>query len=188
MNPEELKVQSARLLQYDDMFRLQLNFLKRGSATASQPDSPALQSIDEAAIDLVATMVKHIRDSQLTPAMAQLLADHLSGFGTEQCLALFGLNKANRPTTKPGQQTSAANAFTDALRQGLGEESALIEAYNAYFAAGPPSKTGRRRTHADDSRDGKTSASKTMKSTIRPPLVQMGLLPKSGPGRKRMRN
>jgi hypothetical protein len=189
MNPEDLKAQAARLLEDDDMFKLRLNFLTRGSATASQPDSPALQTIDKAAIDLVATMVEHIRDRRLTPAMAELLADHLSGFRAEQSLALFGLNKANRPTTKWGQQTSAVTAFTDTLRRGLNEESALIEAYDAYFSAGPLSiNRGKRRTHADDSSAGKSAARSTMKSTIRPLLVQMGLLPKSGPGRKRTRN
>lgn len=193
MNAEELRAQAARLAEDDAIFRLQLSFLKRGSATASQPSSPALQTIEEAAIDLVATVVKHIRESRLTPAMADLLADHLSGFKAEQSLALFGLNKANRPTTKPGQQTSAVSAFTDALRRGVVEESALIEAYDAYFAAGPLSQNrGKYRTHADDSRAGKgisarhkTDADSTMKSTIRPLLVQMGLLPKVGPGRKK---
>ena len=186
MNSEELKAQAARLSEDDDLFKLQLNLLKQGSATASQPDSPALQSLDEAAKDLLATLVKHIRESRLTPVMADLLADHLSGFRAEQSLALFGLNKANRPTTKLGQQRSAVYAFTSALRRGLGEESALIGAYDAYFAAGPLwKKRTKRRTHADDSSAGKTDARSTMASTIRPLLVQEGLLQKSRLGRKK---
>lgn len=184
MSSEELKIQVARLAEDDDIFRLQLSRLRQGSATESKPDSLTLQTIDEAAIGLVETLVKHIRESRLTPTMADLLADHLSRVGVEQSLDLFGLNKANRPTTKMGQQTSAIHAFTDALRLGLDQKKALIKAYDAYFSTGPLSRqTGKRRTYADDSnRDEKGSAA-TMKSTIRPLLVEMRLLPKPSLGR-----
>ena len=192
MSSEELKIQVARLAEDDDIFRFQLSRLNLGSATEPKPGNSALQTIDEAAIGLVETLVKHIRESRLTPTMADLLADHLSRFEVEQSLALFGLNKANRPTTKLGQQTSAIHAFTDALRQGLNQKSALVKAYDAYFATGPSGGTGKYRTYADDSRIKKvnaarykTDADSTMNSTIRPLLMKIGLLPKVGRGRKK---
>jgi hypothetical protein len=176
----------ARSQEDDDLFKLRLAKLRGGSATASSSlNSPALETIDEAANGLVKTLADHLCRGQLTPTMTALLADYLSDFTTAQSLALFGLNKANRPTTKPGQETSAVSAFTDALRRGLDKTSALIEAYDAYFSTGPLSKGGKkRRTYAEDlkAREG------TMASTIRPLLVRMGLLPRTGPGRKRKPN
>lgn len=182
---EELKARTARRAEDVDIFNLQLSHLKQGSRITSKHDSLTLQAIGEVAMELVATMVKHIRESRLTPTMAGLLADHLSRFEVEQSLALFGLNKANRPTTKRSQQTSAVYAFTEALRRGLDEKSALIEAFDAYFSAGPLGKTGKRRTYADEIKNpgGIKKADSTMKSTIRPLLVKMRLLPKVGPGR-----
>lgn len=187
MSPEELKTQATRLAEDDDIFKFQLSQIRQGSATESNPQGLALQTIDDAAIGLVKTLERHIREGRLTPTMADVLADHLSQLQAEQSLALFGLNKANRPTTKLGQQKSAVYAFTEALSRGLDKESALIEAYDAYFSTGPlPQKTGKRRTYANDSK--RNEAASTMKSTIRPLLVKARLLPRPGPGRKKKQN
>lgn len=194
--PTTSQEERARFQEDDDLFRFQLRRLRAGSATASpSPDTPHLQTIGEAAADLVATMAERIRNGQLTPTMVALLAGYLDNLTTSpERFVLLEINKANRPTTKVGQETSAALAFTDALGRGLGETSALIEAYDAYFSAGPLPKDGAgRRTYANDLKTKPRSfnprhskeADGTMASTIRPALTRMKLLVKAGPGRKK---
>ena len=188
--------QEARHRENDDLFRLGFQALQQGSAIASaSPGIPHLQTTDQAAAELVATMAEAVRNGQLTPKMAALLAGYLDSLTTaSECLLVLGISKANRPITKLGQVTSAALAFEDALRRELAQPSALIAAYDAYFAAGPlPKHETARRTYARDltkkprsyKRRHKTLAAGTMANTIRPALVVLELLAKAGPGAKK---
>ena len=189
-NYDPLKFKPARLQEDDDIFKLRVEKLKGGSATESESSGP-LQTINEAAVTLTVEIAERLRNDQLTPLMLELLANHLEQFTEQQSLAFFSLNKANRHNTSAGQKQSAIDAFSDALRKAYAnkeifdESSALIQAYDAFFATGSEPEGGLlKRTYAADLKKPTPRNARhpnvalgTMESTIRPNLVIAGLLP-----------
>lgn len=174
--------QKARLQEDDELFRMELEALKQGSAIVStNSDAAGLQTIDDGAAQLVSTIAEHARLNQLTPSMVALLADYLATLTTAtERFVVLGMSKATRPTTRSGQVISAGLAYSEALSSGTDKAGAEIAAYDAYFAAGPSPKYGiPRRTHAADLNEKthkgarhKNKADGTMASTIRPAVFE----------------
>lgn len=190
---EKICVASVRLAENESIFKLQLNFLAAGSATTSPPDELArLLSVEDEATELIKTIVANLKAGSLTPTMTALIATYLENLTGIDRFALLGLKESRRPRTSLGQKTSAMLAFTESMADGMSEELALINAYNAFFRTGPlPSGELVHRTYEDDKntpqkgRD-KTIADRTMRSVIRPLLAALNLLKRRGPGRKRI--
>jgi hypothetical protein len=111
----------------DRLFQLQLKNLREGRATFPRDlDSPALQSPDEAAVELVRMIALQLRHGSLPPIMAKVLADYLETLDSPQRWALLGLSVTNRRRSVAGQEESAVLAYAEASKLGCNEQDALI--------------------------------------------------------------
>lgn len=182
---------SARLQEDDALFRLQLSHLKNGAATESGDDDGVnLLNVEDQGARLVASISRHLSASRLTTTMIDLLCKYLARIDTTQQRALLGLSQAHRRSSALGQRNNAIDAYTRALGRGLSSEDALMEAYDAYFAAMPltpgekPNTYDRDRVNENDGRSRHTNQAKQRMATlIKPCLVKAGVLLPSLRGR-----
>ena len=190
MKPVNLSAADLKLQEDEDLFRLQLSLLARGAASTPGNDGNALVSVDEQAASLTMTIAQHLRDGRLTETMTRLLANYLETMDAQKRWALLALNSKNRRPSALGKNTNAVYAFTEALKQGLPTDDALIAAYDAYFAVMPYESGAEPTTYKRDSQKATsprcrhpTLAAQRMATVIRPCLVKAGLLPPGKPGR-----